>query len=114
MKNSPAAFVKSFHAMAWEGHTTAIAKGWWDRERNNGELIALCHAELSEALEALRGGNPNDDKIPEFSRVEAELADVIIRIMDMACARNWRVAEAIVAKMKMNRTREKMHGGKKF
>ena len=32
----------------------AKEKGWWDEERNNGEMIALMHSELSEALEWLR------------------------------------------------------------
>lgn len=25
--------------------------GWWEEERRFGEIIALCHSELSEALE---------------------------------------------------------------
>jgi hypothetical protein len=34
----------------------AIEKGWWEGERNEGELIALMHSELSEGLEAIRKG----------------------------------------------------------
>ena len=79
-------------------------------ERNDGEMIALIQSEASEALEALRQGNPPDDKIPEFSGAEAELADVIIRIMDLSERRGWRVAEALVAKAKMNMTRAYKHG----
>lgn len=75
------------------------------------EMLALIHSEVSEAL---RQGNPPDDKIPQFSGAEAELADVIIRIMDLSCARNWDVAGAVTAKIEMNKSREKMHGGKKF
>lgn len=104
----------TFNAVAKQVYATAKEKGWWDKERNDGEAIALMHAELSEALEALRAGNPPDDKIPEFTGVEAELADVIVRIMDMAHARGWRVAEALVAKIEFNKSRERMHGGKKF
>ena len=84
------------------------------RNKNDGEMIALMHSELSEALEALRHGNPPDDKIPEFSGVEAEIADTIIRAMDLAAARGWRVAEALVAKMEMNKGRSVKHGGKLF
>lgn len=107
-------FVNEFDKLAKEINRNAVNHGWWDGERNEGELIALMHSELSEALEALRHGNPPDNHIPEFSGVEAELADVVIRIMDVASAKGWRVAEAIIAKSNYNKTRPYKHGGKSF
>ena len=107
-------FIQSFKDISCGIHETACEKGWWDDDRSDGELLALIHSEVSEALEALRNGNPPDDKIPEFSGAEAELADVIIRIMDMAEARKWRVGEALIAKMQYNEGREYKHGGKLF
>lgn len=103
-------FSKSFAALAEEVHANSRSKGWWDEERNNGEMIALMHSELSEALEGFRHGNPPDDHIPAFTSVEAELADVIIRIMDMAAARGLRVGEAIIAKHEYNQSRPYKHG----
>lgn len=107
-------FTDAWNKLADKVHSTAVDKGWWDGERNDGEIIALIHSELSEALEALRHGNPPDDHIPEFKGTEAEMADVVIRIMDYGKARGLRIAEAIEAKMAYNNNRDRMHGGKKF
>ena len=106
-------FKSSFDHMAEECHNTALEKGWWESGRGDGEVIALIHSELSEALEGLRHGNPPDDKVPEFTAAEAELADAIIRIMDFSVHRGFRVAEAVVAKAEFNKSRQPMHG-KKF
>lgn len=105
-------FARGWINNAAEVHYTAVSKGFWEDgdERNNGELLCLVHSEVSEALEALRHGNPPDEKISEFSSVEAELADVVIRVMDLAHARGWRVAQAVEAKMKFNNSRPYKHG----
>lgn len=102
-------FVASWNEKATDVNINPINKGWCD-----GEIIALMHSELSEALEALRHGNPPDNRIPAFGGVEAEMADLIIRIMDYGKARGFRIAEAVEAKMEYNATRPVKHGGKKF
>lgn len=107
-------FVTSFRSMAAAVHNNAVVHGWWDTERNDGEMIALMHSELSEALEYIRRGNPNDDHCPEFNGAVVEFADVIIRIMDTCHAKGWPLAEAIVAKHEKNVSRPYKHGGKAF
>lgn len=107
-------FRKGFNFIANRVYANAKEKGFWDDSRNEGEMIALMHSELSEALEALRHGNGSSDHIPAFSGVEEEFADVVIRIMDYACSKGYDVAEAVIAKMAFNEGREHMHGGKKF
>ena len=65
---------------------------------------------LLARLEALRHGNPASEHIPDFTGVEEELADVIIRILDYSAARNLRLWEAVRAKMAYNETRPVRHG----
>ncbi len=114
MSNVLENFVSAWNDLQKEIHDNAKEKGWWEKERNDGELLALIHSEISEALEGLRAGNPPDDKVPQHSSAAVELADAIVRIMDMAQARGWDVAQALVDKVAYNKTRAYRHGGKKF
>ena len=66
--------------------------------------IALLHSEVSEALEAFRSNN-----IENFAE---EMADVIIRVLDVTHGLNIDVGEAIIEKLTVNRTRGFRHGNK--
>lgn len=103
-------FVFFFNRLQAKAHANAVAKGFWETERSDGESIALMHSELSEALESLRHGNPPDDKVPQHSGAAAELGDTIIRIMDLAGKRGWNVAQAMIDKMEYNAQRAYKHG----
>jgi len=89
-----------------ECHAIAKEKGWWDDSRNDGELIALMHSELSEALEALRNHGTKDN-------LAEELADCCIRIFDYCGAREINLEETLRKKIDYNKTRPYRHG-KKF
>lgn len=95
-------------------HATNEDKGFYDNPRSHAEDFMLIVGEVAEALEADRLGNPPDDKIPEFSGIEAELADVVIRTLNFAEHNNMNVIGAMLAKAKFNAGRPRMHGGKRY
>ena len=84
------------------------------------EKLALIHSEVSEAMEGARK-NLMDDKLPHRKMIEVELADAMIRILDLAGALQLDLAGAIQEKLAYNQTREdhqianrKAEGGKSY
>ena len=89
----------------------ACNRKWWadpktgePLNRNVGEMIALAHSELSEALEGHRK-NLMDDHLPDRPMIEVEFADAIIRILDTAYGLGLDIGAAFVAKMNYNLVR---------
>lgn len=86
------------------------------KELNNLEdvkRLALAIGELNEAIEAVRKDIKVSEHIPEFTGLEEELADTVIRILDLSGQHNLRLGAAIKAKLEFNKTRGYKHG-KKF
>ena len=107
-------FIRGWRNVQHAVHINAKGHGWHDTPIDPVTALALIHCEVSEAVEGLRHGNPPSEHIPEFSAVEEELADIVIRCMDLAGAKGYRLAEAIIAKHEFNKARPHKHGGKQF
>src|ERR1700748_2420590 len=93
-------------------HQRNVEAGWWSdletgerKERNFGELLALVHSELSEALEGYRK-NLNDDHLKTRPMVEVEFSDAMIRLLDMAGGFGYDIGGALVEKLAYNANRE--------
>jgi NTP pyrophosphatase (non-canonical NTP hydrolase) len=109
--------------LAYRTHALAVEKGFWDdcKEEpglltNIASKVALIHAEVTEALEEYRSGHPLDETRIEDGKPEGfgvELADVIIRTVDLAQRAGVNIGALVNLKFRYNESRPTRHG-KKF
>lgn len=110
--------MRLLNEFAYEVHKNAVEHGWWEEERTFGEIAALIHSELSEALEEYRAKRPmlwyetwRNGKGESFvanekpEGIAVELADCIIRILD------WFGHEELDADLMMQRARRYVFAG---
>lgn len=111
-------------------HQNNVDKGFYDGpERNMGEVLALIHSEVSEALEAHRKGIQYKGLLPavmadedqEFKQnfeqyvkgtFEDELADILIRVLDLCGWKKISIQTHVDAKLRYNKLRPYKHGKK--
>lgn len=102
-------------------HENARSKGWWPDLTDKPDTadiivkLALISCEVSEAIEDVR-----NDRMAMFCEESgkpngfpAELADIVIRTMDLAEAMGIDLNGMIKLKHEYNRKRPHRHGGKK-
>ena len=95
-------------------HGIARHKGWYEKPRIAPELLCLIHSEVSECLEAYRDGDKMSGKLTNYRETTIELADVIIRVLDMAAYYGMDIGGAVMAKIHYNEDRPQRHGGKVY
>lgn len=112
-----------FRAQMFEGLTEEQKNGRLGRLLKAAVFTANQHGEASEFWDAFRANkldSPCDKAekmqalgLPPISSGAEEIADEIIRCLDKAEIHNIDIAEAVFVKMVYNRSRPKLHGGKK-
>jgi NTP pyrophosphatase (non-canonical NTP hydrolase) len=101
------------HVNLWaqEVYNSNQDKGFWDKRGSQDDntflvaaKLALIHSEVSEALEEWRKVDYS------FKAMEEELADVMIRVLDLAGYLCMPIGQAIEDKLEANRNRPYKHG----
>jgi NTP pyrophosphatase (non-canonical NTP hydrolase) len=112
-------------------HQNSVDHGFWEASDNIGEKLMLIVSEAAEALEAYRDGEmdlrliekrPDDVMKITGQRVAygwrkpegfpAEIADIVIRCMDLAGWLGFDLGAVVELKMAYNKTRPHLHGRK--
>lgn len=96
-------------------HKLQVEKGFWDKGSNNtDQKLLLITGEICEAHEELRSNdNPlhvyyRDDGKPEGFTFE--LADVLIRTLDLCGSLGIDVTSIVAEKLRFNESRPRKHG----
>ncbi len=79
----------SWQTLAKTVHQDNVDRGFWPADvmdRNVGEALCLIHSEVTEAFEASLYPEIMDDKVPDYPAFWVEVADAVIRVLDLGAA----------------------------
>lgn len=123
----------SLNELAQRIHKICVDHGFYEAERNMGEMLMLATSELAEALEEHRSGKPNlyygeailskdaeEDSMGNYTipgsfikkpeGLAVELADCIIRCLDTMHSLGVNIDEIVEQKITYNDSRPYKHG----
>jgi NTP pyrophosphatase (non-canonical NTP hydrolase) len=124
----------SLNQLSKQVHQNNVEKGFWEGDKNVGELLMLVVSELGEAIEAHRKGNIASFNMLEDMQKEGytwedsnlsfkisfeeeikdtfqdEIADAIIRLLDLSAGLGIDIGWHIDQKLNYNKTRPHKHG----
>jgi NTP pyrophosphatase (non-canonical NTP hydrolase) len=122
---------EDINVLAYAIYKNNVEKGFYEKEKNIGEMLCLIHSEVSEALEAdrkdrysagtmmnvLNGLVSDKDFVVAYKKqvkgtFEEEMADIFIRVLDLCAFKGIDIEQHVKAKMRYNLSREKYHGKK--
>jgi NTP pyrophosphatase (non-canonical NTP hydrolase) len=116
--------IQAINELATDAHMTASNRGWW-KGRNPTQAndvlacLMLVTTEVAEAAEEIRNRTPDLWAMGNMTEpggkpvgFVSELADVCVRVFDLAAAMGIDLGKALDAKMEFNKGRDYRHGGK--
>lgn len=114
-----AATARTLSALQDACHGAARSKGWhdgadWSNPQRQLAALMLITTEIAEAAECVRVGQIQPMRGPggKPEGLPSELADAVIRVLDMAGAMGINIEAAVAEKVAFNATRPHRHGGK--
>lgn len=113
----------ALNELAKDIYEVADSKGFWDEPFTDDNILtvpaklALVHGEADEALEVHREAynDGEEDPISHLTPMQEddlteELADIVIRVLDLAGSYDLDIGNTLVAKVEKNRGRPHKHG----
>ena len=107
-------FRTDFQELQRSIHENAVSKGWWEDDSVPDKLLMI-HTEISEAVEDFRVSKMAGTTLDASGKPTGfpiELADIVIRVLDLAGHLKINLFNEILRKHEYNKKRPYRHGGK--
>ena len=105
-------YLDEINSYAKEVHQNSVDKGFW--EPNNGLIFyikqcAMIHSEVSELVDAISKGYPEEEVVEEMADIVVRLCDLWQGMADDGVVET-KLSDALIEKSIKNKSRPRMHG----